>query len=173
MLFIQMLDTIHTMAERETELYNSMRSYGEMRFKQLTLLLAWLAIAGTGVSQSTQIDFLDGASLKLIIGFASMLVTGIIWIMEISSTKHWVAYKEALEDKLPSNNLSWKQFNATNMTVLLYAISYVFWFYASCEWKGNYIFLTIYGLIFILLIVYTILNYLPLWKHKQNSTNSK
>lgn len=158
------------MTDKETELYQNMRFYGEMRFKQLALFLAWLTIAGTGVSQSGEKNILDGATLQLVISFASMLVTAIIWIMEISSTKYWVAHKISLTDKWPESNITWKQLNATNATVLLYLFNYVFWLYASYKWNGNCVFLTIFGIVFLLLFVKTTLNYLPLWKHKPKST---
>lgn len=161
------------MTEMENELYQNMRFYGEMRFKQLTLFLAWLTIAGTGVSQSGEKLILDGASLQLIIGFASMLVTGIIWIMEISSTKYWISHREIQTKKWPASNRVWKQLSATNATILFYALTYSFWFYASIIWNGNCIFLIIYGIVFILLIIYTIINYLSIWRHGPNSTKSE
>lgn len=164
------------MADKETELYQNMRFYGEMRFKQLTVFLAWLAIAGTGVASDSGCEnILDGASLQLIIGFASMLVTGIIWIMEISSTKHFFAHRDNQDEtiKWPVANIQLRHLNATNATVLFYALSYFFWFYFTYTLKGNYVLLIIYGIVFLILLIHTVLNYKTLWNFKEENNITK
>ena len=65
------------------QIAQNMRFYGDMRFKQLTLLLAWFAIAGTGVLQSDGEPIVSDIQLKPLIACASMLVLAILWIMEV------------------------------------------------------------------------------------------
>ena len=157
------------MADKDTESHQNMRFYGDMRFKQLTLYLAWITVAVAGISQFGTDIFLSNASVKLVISFASMLITAVIWIMEISSTKYWVAFKENLSEKTPSSGIKLKLFTATNATMFLYLVSYLFWFYAACTWDGNTIFLIIYAVIGLSIFIHNVLNYWPLWRHSKPS----
>lgn len=63
------------MDENETysEMARNMRLHGDMRFKQLTLLMAWLTLAAAGVAQFGGRILVDELSVKAIVAVAGML----------------------------------------------------------------------------------------------------
>ena len=108
--------------DKSKELVANMRFYGDMRFKQLTLFMAWLTISVGGVAQFGETQIVNGTQLKGVIAVASMLFTAVLWIMEVRSSLYWVAHREEVRDLWPSpGNLRLGWLNATNSVFLLYA----------------------------------------------------
>lgn len=144
------------------------RFFGDMRFKQLTLFTAVMAALLTALlTKEVQISDLDRAVLYLIgLGFTSVL-----WVMEIRSTIHGdksSAIIEALGNQKQYFGVLSQPFNATNAVFVLYSISYFGWTIvlgriANSGW--------VYAswAIGAFLLSYTILEYLPLWKHRTKS----
>ena len=104
---------------KQTQFSENMRFYGDMRFKQLTLLMAAMTAAGAGVAQYPQ---LSGP-----IAAAAAVFRAVMWVMEIRSTLYWVAFKEKVPTLWPSAKVTlWKQLNATNVVLFLHAFFYGF-----------------------------------------------
>jgi hypothetical protein len=112
-----------------------MQLYGDMRFKQLTLFLAWHTLAGAGIVNFGNNDFVGSLHVNAILALASILVTAVIWIMEISSTLFWdKMQKEAPEIwPIPDSKIM-KIINASTAVFLLYAVNYGFWCWCSIKW---------------------------------------
>ncbi len=68
------------------ELAANMRFYGDMRFKQLTLLLTGMTLLVAGVAQYPTVDLFPSVPLRGALAVAGMLFTGVMWIMEVRST---------------------------------------------------------------------------------------
>ena len=82
------------MNNKDEQIAQNMRYYGEMRFKQLTLLLAWFTVVGAVIFlKNKQIENLS-FSIEIVLANASLLICSVLWIMEIRSTIYWVANRE-------------------------------------------------------------------------------
>lgn len=71
---------------------DNMKFYGDMRFKQLTLLLAWMTIIGVIFSNFNKFNFLQYFELYFLI--ISFFVITVLWIMEMSSNQCLAANKQ-------------------------------------------------------------------------------
>ena len=157
------------MEDLEKELIQNMRFYGELRFKQLALYLAWITIAVAGISQYGSTIIFHNTPLKLLVSFASMFITFIIWTMEISSTLYWVVHREKQnsDKKWPKPDFKFKIINSTNAIICFYTVNYLFWLFTAFIWEGHFIFLIIYTILFIFQVINTGLNYWSLWSNKK------
>lgn len=157
--------------EKLKELNANMRFYADMRFKQLTLFMAWLTLALGGVTQSGEKIILDGITLQVIVAFASILFVSVLWIMEVRSTLYWVAHRDEGTETWPSpKDLRIKWLDATNAVFLLYLSVFGFWLYGFSIWSQKP-WLTILGVgLYTILILFTVLNYIPLWRHRDKNT---
>jgi hypothetical protein len=141
------------------QLVQNMRFYGELRLKQFTLFLTWLTIVGVAIVQGGErIIFLD-TTLKLLLAFASMLVCGILWIMEVSSTLYWKTHREKCMDNWPRAKLKMSYINATNAVLILYVCNYAFWLLCTVAWNGKWYLSLLFGLLGLVLLVFSVLNY--------------
>lgn len=156
----------------KNQIGQNMLFYGEMRFKQLTLLLAWLTIAGAGIAQFGPKIIIGSIQLRLLLAVSSMLVVSVLWLMEISSTLYWVANREAYPELWPSPPKTKPEklvniLNATNAVLVFYIILYWFWFCCAYQWGLSLIF-TIIGIILgVILFIYSIIRYIHIWTYKE------
>lgn len=151
------------------QIAQNMRFYGEMRFKQLTLLLAWLSIVGVGVSQQFgEKAIISGIKLKLLLASASMLVVAVLWIMEISATLYWIAHREAFPSLWPQPKrfgINW--LNASNAVLLLYIVVFGFWYWCAWQWSCGLLVKILGGLLGVVLLLFSCINYWRIWTHKE------
>ena len=140
-----------------TQLCENMRFYGEMRFKQLTLLMAGMTAAGAGVAQYPL--------LKVPLAFAGMLFTSVMWVMEVRSTLYGVAHREAAPQLWPCPSaVRFRWLNATNAVLFLHMAFYAFWLWCGALWHPSCLLLILGIGLAVLLLVFSIANYWPLWK---------
>lgn len=146
----------------------TMRLYADMRFKQLTLLLAWLALTSAAIVHFSDQAFIDSLSLRVVLAVASMVVTAILWVMEVKSTLYWAAIRDKFRELWPRpQNVFLSFLNATNMVFFLYCSNYTFWWWCSLKWDANIPVLAVFGAIGCLILVFTVINYRRLlWFHK-------
>jgi len=146
----------------------TMRLYADMRFKQLTLLLAWLALTSAAIAHFSDQAFIDSLSLRVVLAVASMVATAVLWVMEVRSTLFWVAIRDKFPELWPRpQNVFLPFLNATNMVFFLYCFSYTFWWWCSLKWDANILLLVGFGVIGCLILVFTVINYWRLlWFHK-------
>jgi len=109
-----------TRLEQQGENY---RFYGDMRFKQLTLFMAAMTAAISGIGQAN----IDQWWLAL----ASLSFTAVMWIMEVRSTVNAIVIHDAIRKELPQlfpeQRKFWPFLNASFAVVLLHAAFYMFW----------------------------------------------
>jgi heme/copper-type cytochrome/quinol oxidase subunit 4 len=149
------------------QLGENLRFYGDMRFKQLTLLIALLSLIGAGVSQFGDKTLIDSIKTKEVLAIAGMLFTGVLWIMEVRSSIYWAAHREHARDLWPSPNnvrLSW--LNASNSVLVLYLSIFAFWSVCAHFWISNILITVASAFAGFILLLFSILNYIYLWHHK-------
>jgi len=137
--------------ERDSQVHEWWRFFGNLRFTQL----AFYGVAA-GLLLNAQHD---GTSLILQnrIALAGILVTGVVWLMEISSTLHGIAWKKLANPDPPTWLLP--PFNASNAALAFYALAYWYWLSGLTEH------LRIIKLGFCVLGIWSVFAYLPLWFH--------
>lgn len=153
---------------RKTQLVENMRFFGNLRFQQLTLLTAVLTLVGAGIAQFSekQIQITDAISLRTALGMFALAVTGVIWIMEVRATTHWVAHRELVPDWWPrhrSRGFGW--ISSTNALLLLLAAIYGFWLYCVWQWKVQQWIVVGFTVGWVILIVFSVVEYWGLWFH--------
>ena len=151
------------------QIAQNMRLYVDLRFKQLTLLIAWIAIIGAGISHFDDKIIVSDFELKLLLAIASMLITAVLWIMEIRSTLYWVAHRNSFPDLWPKpENAKIKWINASNAVLILYISIYFFWFRCTLQWGKSPVEKIVGGVVGISLLILSVINYWPLWKQDQD-----
>ena len=117
------------------EVSASLRQYGTMRFSQLTLISA---ITGAAVVGGQQITL--GLLSSLFIPLAALALTIALWIMEESSTRYWILYRERaieLENELNFKHYSLRpkkrKLSATNAVRFIYSLLAIFWLLNSIK----------------------------------------
>ncbi len=158
--------------EQLNRLSDTMRLYAEMRFKQLTVFLAWLTLAGAGVVNFQSREFVGPLSLGAVLALATMLVTAVVWVMEVRSTLYWVAIREEEGQLWPRPKKAFLScLNATNMVVLLYCCNYGFWCWSGFKWGINVWTIGVFAFIGFVIFLFTIINYWSLWFYKESEPN--
>jgi len=107
------------------EIAENMRFYGNMRFKQLTLLMAWLPFAGYGYLKYGMCD-IGPLKVNQIIAFWSLFFVAVLWIMEMRSTLSWCAHRDVAPELWPRPENEKvcrcirfiRHFNATNSVMI-------------------------------------------------------
>jgi len=135
--------------ERNSQIHEWWRFFGNLRFTQL----AFYGLAA-GLLINAQHDG-TSADLQNRIRLAGVLITGVVWLMEISSTLHGIAWKKLANPDPPTWLLF--PFNASNAALAFYALAYCYW------WSGVTEHLRIIKFGFCVLGVWSVLAYLPLW----------
>ena len=149
------------------EIAQNMRFYGDMRFKQLTLLLTFMSIAAAGVANYSEIELIKGVYIKLVVSIGSVLFTSLMWIMEVRSTLSWVEHRKAVPNIWPRPNTHFRFVNATNSVFVLHLIIFSFWSWLSYIWSGNKYLVILFILLGLFLFVFTCVNYWSLWTFKK------
>jgi len=140
--------------EHLNRLSSTMRLYADIRFKQLTLFLAWHTIAGAGIVNYGTDKFIGSFSVRVVLSLASIFVIAVIWVMEYSATLFWDKIQKQAPEIWPVPDSRFlKYVNASTMGFSLYAATYLFWCWSSIQWGFNpWIsgFLALIGFIFFL-----------------------
>ena len=144
-----------------SELSANMRFYGEMRFKQITLLMAGMTAAGAGAIQF--------APERGPIAITAAVFAGVMWVMEVRSTLYWAAFREKVpEDLKPSPEAAfWPWLNATNVVLALHVFFVGFWIWVASTKYSALLTCLPGGIILLALAIFTGKNYWPLWTHKK------
>ena len=151
--------------ERLSRISATLRFYGEMRFKQLTVFLAWLTLAGAGVVHFGAQEFVGSQSLRAILALATMFVTGVVWVMEVRSTMYWVTIRSEAPEVWPHTKKAFlPAINATNAVFFLYLVNYGFWCWCAFKWNVNFWIFVVFALIGFVIFLFTIVNYWRCWK---------
>jgi hypothetical protein len=152
------------------QLVENIRFYGEMRFKQLTLFMAGMTVLGAGVAQYPSSKLFDGLELRIVLAVAAMLFTGVIWIMEVRSTLQAIASREQAKEFWPRPKPKhFGSINATNAVLVLYIVSYGFWFWCAQQWGTPLPALLLCGPLGLILLIFSAVSYYPLWTYKESS----
>ena len=137
---------------RIAQFAETLRFYGDMRFKQLTLFIGAMTAAGAGVAQFW--------NLRVLIAIAGMALTAVMWTMEVRSTLHWRALWEKYPDLWPAPKMGrFGWLSATNVVLFLYLSFYVFWLCGAVRWKPSLLLILPGAAIGILLVIFSVTSY--------------
>lgn len=153
---------------RRTQIGENLRFYADMRFKQLTLLMTATTLLAAGVAQYGANPLFGSLTIGGVLSGAGMLITGAFWVMEVRSTLYWVAHREAAKELWPTpTSAKWRFLNATNVVLVVHMAFYAFWFWCAWEWYLRRWAVCSFAAIGLLLTVFTVLNYVQLWRHRE------
>ncbi len=152
------------MSEDDTkrqQLAENMRFYADMRFKQLTLLVAWLTLAGGGVAQFDKVDLISNAlNVRQVLSLAAVVFTGVMWTMEVRATLYWRANRDAAPDLLPRpRDDMWAWLNATYAVLFLHVAIYFFWLWLAYAWSVNTWMVGACSLLGVVLVIFSVYEY--------------
>jgi hypothetical protein len=111
--------------------------YADNRFKQLTLWFAAMTLLITaGYHHESDIAL---GQHPFIVPLLGILLTSAFWVMEVSSSLREIEAVESLKSyeklvPIPTKLKNWTFFNHTNVTLLLYIVSFGFW--TALVWTG-------------------------------------
>lgn len=149
------LPIFSTEMDRYKEITASMRLFGDMRIKHLTLYIAFLAVVGTisaglvvAKAHEPKLDFGD-LNPKTLVPCFVMLITSLFWIMDVRASKHYWAMADtiprATTDPDDWQSLLWPRWrhsnklisitNSTNAIIVFFAVVYVFALWLAVEWS--------------------------------------
>lgn len=120
---------------RRTQLAENLRFYGEMRFKQLTLLMAVMTLVGAAVLQGDHRALTERITLHTAGASFALLFTAVVWVMEVRAVLYWLAHAAMVPELWPSPRKGWSVLSATNAVLGLYASLYVFWLCCARSWN--------------------------------------
>jgi hypothetical protein len=145
---------------KRSQLAENMRFYADMRFKQLTLLLAWLTIAAAGVAVYGQNLLVGNLCVRQTLALGSLLFTAVMWVMEVRASLYWRANREAAPDLWPrprNDCFSW--INATNALLVLHITIYLFWLWCASAWNAPKLPIWVFISLGILLLIFSLYSY--------------
>jgi hypothetical protein len=153
----------------KTQIGENLRFYGDMRFKQLTLLMAWLTLAGAGVVERGTLELIPSVPVRVIIACVSMLFTAVLWVMEVRATLYWRTHHRAIGRELcpEPEKPFWGLLRATNVVLFVYAGVYILWVLLGLAWGlpllcgelFRIVWGALFGTVWIALIVFSVVNY--------------
>ena len=159
------------------------RFYADMRFKQLSLF---------GVISGLLLNAFNASAawpkMEILTSFG-VIVTSVIWVMEVRSSMYAQKAKARIRlcetclanTQIPENSPEdregdfkpkWPLVNATNAVLFLYMATFVFWttlLLVHLESSIQLVTGILFGAAFVLLVVFSIREYLPLLKHSIKS----
>jgi ADP-ribose pyrophosphatase len=173
----------------------NMRFYGDMRFKQLTLLMAGMTLAGAAVVQYP--------AVRTLVPVVAMGFTALLWIMEVRSSLHWVANRQMAPRLWPgsaNSALPWmrcirrircrkrikgekwisrkkwikwtrrmngcmKHINATNAVLGFHAMLFVLWFWLGWRWHVPWFWRLVCLALGVGLVAFSVWSYLVIWEY--------
>jgi hypothetical protein len=147
-------------ASDNAQKHEYLRYFGDMRFKQLTLLMGFMSVAVGGIVAVGRKSFIPGVDLQWVIAAIGLLFTSMLWIMEVRSTVAWSEVKSATAVTWPFYKYFFPLFiNATFVVLGFYMAIYVFWSYCIFVIASK-IFLCIVPIcMFAILVVISVVNY--------------
>jgi hypothetical protein len=155
---------VETDALRRTQLAENMRFFNDLRFKQLSLLMAGMTLVGAGVAQYPSAMIARSLSLRSGLAFCGMLFTAVMLVMEVRSTMHFIATREQAPDLWPvpyPSKLRWvfTVFTTAGAVLSLHIVFYWFWFWCATEWYPHPFALIPFLLLGAILSVSSVLTY--------------
>lgn len=117
---------------RHDQISENLRFHVDMRFKQLTLFVAFLSFSGAGfISESSQTEFIPNVTLKQLISSFCVLFTTVLLIMEVRSHLYWRKHHEIDKNLWPSPTVNFSFINSTNAVLFLYLSTLIFSCYVT------------------------------------------
>jgi hypothetical protein len=143
---------------RLAQLAENQRFYGDLRFKQLTLLMGGMTAVGAGVAQYP--------AFKVPLAVSGALFTSVMWVMEVRSTLFYVAIIVEAPELYPprlASLFSWV--NTTSSLFFLHLAFYAFWVWCAVRWSGNYWVEALGVGLGVFLVVFSLGNYWAVREH--------
>ena len=140
--------------EHNTQAHEWWRFFGNLRFTQLAF---YGVVAGLLLNAQHEGTRTSLQEIKL----AGVLITGVVWLMEVSSTLHGIAWKKNAKPDPPTWLLF--PFNASNAALVFYALAYRYW------WSDLTEHLFIVKISFYILVIWSVFAYLPVWFYSARS----
>jgi hypothetical protein len=157
------------MSESNEVFVQNIRFYGDMRFKQLTLLMAVISLAWAAITNADDPEpLVFDLQARVLVAIGAALFTLVLWAMEVSSTVYAIENRKKASDLWPrraSRCRMLRQVTATNAVLVLHILLYGFWSLAALEWSGRagfWIALPVFPLL--AMCIHTCERYGPLWE---------
>jgi hypothetical protein len=132
----------------KTQMAENHRFFGDMRFKQLTLLMGAMSAAAAGVMQYV--------AIRWWIALGAMCVTAVMWV---------IVARLAIPEVFPPTDVFWKWINSSFTVLLLHVGFYALWLNRIRVWGPTACFSFFVGAaVGIALAVFSIVNY---WRHRE------
>lgn len=158
---------------RYAQIGENLRFIGDMRFKQLSLLMAVLSLIGAGLATNADAQIAGSISARTGLCGLALLFTAVTWVMEVRSTLHWAAQREAAPELWPRHTSIglFRWLNATTAVLGFLAAVYGFWLYCAWQWKLHPLLFTAFSLLGVLLVAFSIWEYgRKLWTHTDQTS---
>jgi membrane protein YdbS with pleckstrin-like domain len=161
-------------SDQASEIAQNLRFYSDARFKQLTLLLAAMAAAAAGAVKDSPAQLTPTVTVRQLVAVAAMLVVSVLWVMEVRAAAYWAAHREKGTEVWPSppTNVFW-WLNATDMLLALHVGLFVGWWWFGMKWRLAAPWLALAAALFVLMAIFSVVTYRPLWKHGLKRYRSK
>jgi hypothetical protein len=144
----------------KTQIGENLRFYSDMRFKQLTLLMAWLTFAGFGAYNYGSQKVTESIELRALLSCISVFFTAVLWVMEVRSTIYWDEHRSVVPELWPlPPRAFWKFLSATNAVITLYASMFGLWVWLGHIWGVHDCFTFAFIVLWVMLIIFTIVNF--------------
>jgi len=149
------------------QLGENLRFYGDMRFKQLTLLMAWLSAAAFGVLSFNDKQPAQFAAIVMALPHVTLAFIAILWIMEVRSTIHWAAHRLAMPELWPTPKRPfWSILSASNAVALWYFLMFVSWLWLAHSWQAPMCGIAAWSVVGVLLLIFNVVNYVRTYQDR-------
>ena len=143
------------------------RFFSDGRFKQLTLFVGGLTLAGAGIAQYPDVVIAPGITMRVVLAQASMLFTAVMWVLEVRLALLGVANWRLVPELSPQPRIRWFSWlNGTTAVATLKCVAYVGFWWCAREWGLNLYALTIWAMLGLVLMVFTVVAYYPHRKYQ-------
>ena len=163
----------------KTQIGETIRHYADMRFKQLTLLMAGVPVlaAGVVVKGYSTTKILGCLELRGVVPILGMMFTAVVWVMEVRSTAYFFAARANAKEVCPSpkfnrfhrlNVLLHRYINASTAVLVLYVSLYMAWWYCAKLWYPGKVLLVLFAVAGLVLLVFSFTTYWGAWEGQED-----
>lgn len=147
-------------SEHKKQIAENLRFHVDMRFKQLTLFVAFLSISAAGIGAYGDKFLFRGAKVSEVISLAGIVFTTVFLTMEVRSHLYWKMHHAEAPELWPSpKNPFLRYVNSTYAVAFLYLAIQLFWSYAAHKIFHSCFVSLMTLMVFVFSFVYSTVNY--------------
>ncbi len=152
------MDPAEIQLEIEKELVENVRFYGDMRFKQLTLLSVGIGAAFSGLATDPEKIIVGSIKFALGMPLLALIFVAVLWVMEVRSTVYCFLNQNMTKRLWPVPKGRMSAFRATYAVLALHVVLYLGWMYIGWDAMNDW-WRLVWVLLFIGLLVFSFANY--------------